>query len=209
MIIEARQDSLEALIARWRGLVRRRRTAYGADVDELEQRLRAEVAALTASGLSADETFLIAIKRMGSRDALSREIAHEHSTRLWTELVAAPAARTDRRLRLEAIVVLGLAFAAGVAVKAPALFGLPLAGDGASFYACNASFFALPLVTAHFAWKRRLELVTWGWLALAVVAGATFANVYPFRLGGDTAMLTSVHLPIALWLVVGTAYVGE
>jgi hypothetical protein len=35
------------------------------------------------------------------------------------------------------------------------------------------------------------------------------ANVYPFAPGGDTERLTALHLPIALWLLVGLAYAGE
>jgi hypothetical protein len=47
------------------------------------------------------------------------------------------------------------------------------------------------------------------WLVLPFAAGAIFANVYPFRVpGGDTWVLTVLHLPIALWLAVGFAYVG-
>ena len=36
------------------------------------------------------EAFLVAVKRMGSLDALSREFAREHSERLWKQLVVAP-----------------------------------------------------------------------------------------------------------------------
>jgi hypothetical protein len=35
-----------------------------------------------------------------------------------------------------------------------------------------------------------------------------FVNVYPFALGGSTEALAALHLPIALWLVVGIAYAG-
>jgi hypothetical protein len=34
------------------------------------------------------------------------------------------------------------------------------------------------------------------------------ANAYPFAPGGSTGILTALHLPIALWLVVGIAYAG-
>src|SRR5262249_39620144 len=37
--------------------------------------------------------------------------------------------------------------------------------------------------------------------------GAALANVFPFPKGSDTEVLTLLHLPIALWLVVGFAYV--
>ncbi len=36
-----------------------------------------------------------------------------------------------------------------------------------------------------------------------------FANAYPFTRGGHTEPLTALHLPIALWLVVGVAYAGR
>ena len=82
--------------------------------------------ALTEAGLAADEAFLVAVKRMGSLDALSREFAREHSERLWKQLVVAPDVPTRRRTphapRL--LVVLGLAVAAALAVKVPALFGI-------------------------------------------------------------------------------------
>ena len=43
---------------------------------------------------------------------------------------------------------------------------------------------------------------------MAFVAAAVFANVYPFAPSGYTEVLTALHLPIALWLVVGIAYAG-
>ena len=43
---------------------------------------------------------------------------------------------------------------------------------------------------------------------VAFVAAAVFANVYPFHARGATEALTALHLPIALWLVVGIAYAG-
>ena len=89
----------------------------------------------------------------------------------------------------------------------PALFGLDLDEDE-EFYARNLSLFVLPLLTGYFAWKRRLGRGTLRWLALAFVAAAVFANVYPFEPDGSTEALTALHLPIALWLVVGVAYAG-
>jgi hypothetical protein len=45
------------------------------------------------------------------------------------------------------------------------------------------------------------------WLALPFAAGAVFANVFPFHQRSDTEVLTVLHLPMALWLAVGFAYV--
>jgi len=201
---------LEDQIAQWRQYLRRRRSINGPDIEELEGHLRDEVTGLAGAGLASDEAFLVAVKRMGSLDALSREFAREHSERLWKQLVVAPDADEEDTPggRHETVVVLCLAFAAALAIKVPALFGLRLGGPDGEFYARNASLFVLPLLTLYFAWKRGPRGVNRLWLALPFVAAAVFANVYPFPARSDTQVLTVLHLPIALWLVVGVAYLG-
>ena len=44
-------------------------------IDELEAHLRDQIAELDAADLTADEAFLVAVKRMGDLDTLSREFA--------------------------------------------------------------------------------------------------------------------------------------
>jgi hypothetical protein len=212
---------IEDQIAQWRTYLRRRQAVHGPDVEELEGHLRDQLTALTESGLAADEAFLVAVKRMGNLDALSREFARAHSERLWKQLVVAPDADAPANTsRTEILVVLGLAVAAALAVKLPALFGLPLSPheEVPAFYFRNASLFVLPLLTIYFLWKRGSGVATGLWLALPFAAAGVFANVFPFhnpeRLdnfpeGSDTQVLTVLHLPIALWLMaVGVAYVG-
>ena len=205
---------IEEQIAQWRAYLRRRQAVHGSDVKELEGHLRDQLAALTAAGLTGDEAFLVAVKRMGSLDALSREFARAHSERLWKQLVMTPGAadvadESGTAARTETIVVLALAVAAALAVKAPVLFGLRLSPDEElpAFYARNASLFVLPLLTTYFVWKRGSGVASGLWLALPFAAGAVFANIFPFGAGSDTEALTALHLPIALWLAVGFAYV--
>jgi hypothetical protein len=201
---------LEEQIAQWREYLRRRQAFHGSDVEELEGHLRDQLAALTQSGLSADEAFLVAVKRMGSLDALSREFAREHEGRLWKQLVigpgpageSAPAGRTEMR------VALGLAVAAALAIKVPELFGLRPDAGAEMFYFRNGSLFVLPLLAIYFIWKRGYALKRALGLALPFAAGAVLANVFPFRTHGDTERLAVLHLPIALWLAIGVAYVG-
>jgi hypothetical protein len=203
-------EALEEQIDQWRSYLRRRQAIHSVDVAELEDHLREQVAVLAGAGLASDEAFLVAVKRMGDLDTLSREFALEHSDRLWKQLVAVPSDSGDPRApaRTDAIVAFGLAVAAAVAIKVPALFGMQLDRD-AGFYARNVSLFVLPLLTGYFVWKRRLDPRTLRWLAVPFVAAAVFANVYPFSPRGYTEALTALHLPIALWLVVGVAYAGQ
>jgi hypothetical protein len=200
---------LEEQIAQWRAYIRRQ-ALHDTDVEELEGHLRDQLAALTETGLTGDEAFLVAVKRMGNLDALSREFARAHSERLWKQLVMAPDADAPaNKSYAGTLVVLGLALAAALAIKVPALFGIRLSpgDDVPRFYVRNASLFVFPLLTLYFVWKRGLNFVSGLWLALPFAAGAVFANMYSFRTRGDTELLTALHLPIALWLAVGFGYV--
>src|SRR5512143_2118942 len=146
-------SSLEEQIDQWRSYLRRRQAIQPVDVAELEDHLREQVAVLTGAGLATDEAFLIAVKRMGSLDALSREFAREHSERLWKQLVVSPEAHETRaRVRTDALLAFGLAAAAAVLVKLPALFGVEME-EAPGFYARNLSLFVLPLLAGYFVWK--------------------------------------------------------
>ena len=73
---------LEDRIAEWRSYLRRRQAIHRVDVDELEDHLRNHVADLREAGRDEDEAFLIAVKRIGDLETLSREFASEYSERL-------------------------------------------------------------------------------------------------------------------------------
>src|SRR5690242_8732443 len=174
---------LEEQIAQWRAYIRLRQGIHGPDAEELEVHLRDQLVALTEAGLAGDEAFLVAVKRMGSLDALSREFARAHSERLWKQLVMPPAADESAKTSYtETLVVVGLAIAAAVAVKLPTLFGHPIHPDQElpRFYMRNASLFVFPLLTIYFAWKRGMAMAKGLWLALPFAAAAVVANIFPF-----------------------------
>ncbi len=196
---------LEDQIEQWRTYLRRRQAIHAVDIAELEDHLREQVAALQDSGLAADEAFLIAVKRLGSLDALSREFAREHSERLWKQLVVVPADSDASAVpaRADALGAWLFAFAAGVVVKIAIELRLT---DSA--YLRNAALFVLPLLIGYFAWKRRVGARTLAVLGTGVAAAVLLVNAYPFVPQGSTAILTALHLPVALWLGVGIAYAG-
>lgn len=209
MIAQGHAVSLEDQIDQWRTYLNRRQAIHSVDVAELEDHLREQVAGLVDAGLATDEAFLVAVKRMGDLDTLSREFALEHSERLWKQLVVVPSNSGGTRgwAPMDAIVALCLAVAAAVIIKVPALFEMQL-DDDAGFYARNVSLFVLPLLTGFFAWKRGLSTSIIRWLAVAFVIAGAAANIYPFEPEGSTEVLAALHIPIALWLVVGIAYAG-
>ena len=210
---------LEEQIDQWRSYLRRRQAIHSVDVAELEDHLREQVFGLVEAGLATDEAFLVAVKRMGALDDLSREFAREHSERLWKQLVVVPegSGEPHAAVRTDAIVAFSLAVAAALLVKLPALFGIDPEKDP-GFYVHNVPLFILPLLTGYFAWKRRLDTGVSRWLAVAFVAAAVFANAYPWiqhaappkgdRPFGSTEALSVLHAPMALWFAVGIAYAG-
>jgi hypothetical protein len=204
--------SIEEQIDQWRSYLRRRK-ASNSVVVELEDQLRQQVAGLVNAGLATDEAFLVAVKRLANHDALSREFVRAHSNRLWKQLLRVPSdsGESPATSQTDVLVAFCLAVAAAVAIKVPAFFGLQLdehRAEDARFYLRNASLLVLPFLTIYFAWKRRLETRTLRWLAVAFAATSVFANVYPFAEASSTEVLLGLHLPIALWLLVGIAYAG-
>lgn len=202
--MEAHAD-LETEIRSWRGYLQRRQAIAPADLDELEDHLRGEIAERLSSGLDDDEAFLVAIKRMGNLDAISREFANEHSDRLWKQLVLVPepSARTDGPARRELAVVLCLAAGAGLAAKA----ALVIFGEE-TVLARNIGLVVFPFIAAYFAWKRRLTIRAVGIVAAAFAFVAVLLNVYPVASGGSTELLAVLHAPVALWMLAGAIYAG-
>ncbi len=209
---------IEAQIREWRSYLLRRRTMHQVDVDELEDHLRSEMSELGAAGLREDESFLVAIKRIGGINELSREFARERSSRLWKQLVLAGGSVRERSRWAYAELAIMLCFALGAAIafKLPAAFGIDLMDTGASgngegdaaFYLRNSALLALPFLIGFFAWRRRLPARVVVGLAVPFVAAAILVNLFPFAEGGDTEALAAIHLPILLWLVAGVAYLG-
>src|ERR1700704_1840697 len=100
------------------------------------------IAEWRAAGLTADEARLIADRRLRSLDA------------------PAKAASADFP------VAFGLAVAAAVAVKLPALFGFPINPNQEvqPFYLHNATLFVFPLLAIYFMWKRGWKWTSAVWL---------------------------------------------
>ncbi len=200
-------EGLESEIAEWRAFVERHPAVDGRDVEELEAHLRDQIADLDAAGLAADEAFLVAVKRMGKLDELSREYAREHSGRLWRQLVLSGGSEqqpSDNSGWPEALL---LAVATAVAIQVARLIaGFP--SEEPSWLLRNASLLVLPFLAGYFARRRRLPLrqamLTAGPFAIAAIV----INLYPFDEDSSTEPLVAAHLPVLLWFVVAYPYMN-
>jgi hypothetical protein len=199
-------DRVESQIAEWRAYVAKAPAVADRDVDELEAHLRDQIAELDAANLTADEAFLVAVKRMGDLDSLSREFAREHSGRLWKQLVLSG---EDEQARpsggwLEALVP---AVGAAVAVQVARLAaGFP--HEEPAWLPRNAGLLVLPFLAGYFARRRGLDARGWLLTAAPFVLAGLVVNLYPFAPGSATELLVALHLPVVLWLAVSYPYMG-
>jgi hypothetical protein len=195
---------MESQIAQWRAYVEAAPGVNGRDVDELEDHLHHQIADLDAAGLTPDEAFLVAVKRMGDLDALSREFAREHSGRLWKQLIL----RDDDKPAYASgglFETLAFAAAAAVAVQVARLAaGSP--GEGPNWLTRNASLFVLPFLAAYFARRRQLDTRQWALAAAPFAALALVVNLYPWRADSSTEGLVALHLPVVLWFAFAFSY---
>jgi hypothetical protein len=199
-------ESLDQQIAEWRAHVGSAPGVDGHDVDELEDHLRDQIAELNAVGLADDEAFLVAVKRLGDVDALSREFAREHSGRLWKQLVLGGDEGPERPASGWRT-TLAFAVAAAVVVQVARLAaGFP--GDEPVWLGRNAGLFVLPLLAAYFATRRRLDRRAWALAAVPFVLAALAVNLYPWDADSSTELLVAIHLPVVLWFAVAYPYMG-
>ena len=199
-------DGTETQIAAWRAYVAEAPAVDGRDVDELEAHLRDQMAELDAAGLTSDEAFLVAVKRMGDLDTLSREFAREHSGRLWKQLVLKgddQPAQSSSGLA-EALV---FALAAAVAIQVVRLVAR-FPEEQPAWLARNLGLLVLPFLSGYFARRRQLDPRQWVLTAAPFVLAALVVNLYPFGEGSATEALVAVHLPVVLWFAVAYPYMG-
>lgn len=199
-------SELETEIAEWRSLVRQNPAVDDRDVEELEDHLRAQIEDLTEVGLADDEAFLVAVKRIGTLDELSREFTREHGGRLWRQLVTSQSVE-ERVADNGWVEALMFGLGAAITIQVARLAG-GFPNQESMWVVRNASLFVLPFLAAYFARLRRLSAKQVGLMALPFVVAAIVINLYPYGNNSDTELLVAAHLPVFLWFVVAYPYMG-
>ncbi len=203
--METGNEVVEAQVGEWLAYMHHRRELSRADAAELEDHLRSRMADLVDAGLEPDEAFLVAVKRMGALDELTREFAREHSDRLWKQLVLTGEPDEVPADRRGLTVMIACAVVGALVLQVFRLAGLSLDEDH-GFYVRNAGLFALAPLAAYLLFQRRSGNLVTGAVVVLLGVGAIGANAFGLATDGMAAILTAIHLPVALWLVCGVAY---
>ena len=107
--------------------------------------------------------------------------------------------------RKDLLFVLVASGLAGLIAKLPVI--LPVSEE--FFYSRNTGFIVFPFLSAYFAWKNNLSTGKITFIAATILLGFIFINALPDRKQSDTLILSSIHLLLLLWSVLGFAFVGE
>ena len=198
---------LELNITSWCDYLRASGTLSEDDIVELDNHLRDLVDELVESGLSEDEAFFIAVKRLGNVTYLSEEYSKVNTEEFWKQLQVEPVStETQKQGKRDILLILLFSFLAGTIAKIPTFFGLEL--DSLAYFK-NLSFYIMPFIALLFALKRGMtKRLVWPIIGI-FVATAVVVNLYPSYGPHHTETLAGIHLPIMLWLVTGIAYMGD
>jgi hypothetical protein len=196
-------ERLESEIAKWRSFVEKG-AIDGQDLEELETHLRDQIADLESAGLTDDEAFLIAVKRIGAVDELSREFAREHSRRLWRQLVLS--GETNQEQQRHWVVAVLFAVAAAITFEVARLVAGPTI-EG-TWFVRNAGLFVVPFLAGYLALRRNLNVRQILTTAAPLVVVAVVVNLYPYTEDSSTEFLVAAHLPVLLWFVVAYPYMS-
>jgi hypothetical protein len=202
---------LEQQINSWSNHLRARGNVTESDVRELENHLRDEIDDLISAGLTADEAFLISVKRLGNVDAIAQEYSKVNTENLWKQLMLDPIdPETHRQNRRGIVLVIIFTLLAGTLFKIPEFFGIKLFDPAADlFYFKNIGCFVLPFIAGFFLINRKADRKTAVVIMGIFVLSALVVNLYPSYTPQQTEFLTGLHLPLFLWLIAGVAYIGQ
>ncbi len=205
------KNNLELHISEWKIHISNYYRVQSSQLEQLELQLRAQISILMDSGLNIEEAFWVATKRIENLDDLSTEFKHQQLEWLSRKFGISFNLKSiwGRSSSKEMLIMFVLALCAGLSIKVPEFFGVHLLReDDTWFYGRNFSLFVIPFLSTYFIWKRRLSYIYIFGVSLVFLVITILANIYAFSSKEENALLTILHLPIFLWLVVGFVYIG-
>jgi hypothetical protein len=180
------------------------------DRDELESHLHDSMDRLIDGGLNEDEALLIALRRLGNLDELVAAQVRKEADRIWkgsyrTSQTTAGEVGTGEGFfhrNRDSLLIAGSFIAIALASLLPGMLGRGII-DGSPAYFLNAGTLVLPIAGAFYVIRRWFRGTRPGWRLLAPFLMLLFPlllNFYPFRMEGQTLLLSILHMPLGMWL---------
>jgi hypothetical protein len=136
---------------------------------------------------------------------LYSELAGDKLSDCWNERLNYDRQEISWGEHNELVFIILTSFLAGIIAKLPAFLNF----DPEYFYMRNVGFIFLPLLIVWFIWKNQVSRPRILFTTLIILIGLLFINLLPGTQKNDTLVLSCIHLPVLLWLVLGTSFIGE
>ena len=133
-----------------------------------------------------------------------QDLSNEPAAQAWNERLNYKDEQITWGSNNEIIFIVIAAFVGGLIAKMPSFFGL----DYDVYMSKNIGFVVFPILTAYFIWKQQLSMTKLILPLILFMSSAIFINSLPYNEKSVTFILTTIHLPIFLWSILGYAFIG-
>jgi hypothetical protein len=133
-----------------------------------------------------------------------QEITNEPAAQAWNERLNYKDEQITWGSKNEIIFIVIAAFVGGLIAKMPSFLGL----EYDVYISKNIGFVVFPILTAYFIWKQQLSMTKLVLPLILFLGSAIFINSLPYNEKSATFILSTIHLPIFLWSILGFAFIG-
>lgn len=133
-----------------------------------------------------------------------QELTDEPAAQAWNERLNFKDEHITWGNKNEIIFIVVAAFIGGLIAKMPSFSGI----DYDVYLSKNTGFVVFPMLTGYFIWKQQLSITKMVLPLILFIASAIFMNSLPYNEKSATFILSTIHLPIFLWSILGYAFVG-
>jgi hypothetical protein len=133
-----------------------------------------------------------------------QDLINEPAAQAWNERLNYKDEQITWGSKNEILFIVVAAFAGGLIAKMPSFLGL----EYDVYMSKNIGFIVFPVLTAYFIWKQQLAMSKLILPLILFIGSAIFINSLPYNEKSATFILTTMHLPIFLWAILGYAFIG-
>jgi hypothetical protein len=138
-------------------------------------------------------------------NALYPELTGNKLADFWNERLNYESQEITWGSRNELFYIIIASLVAGIIAKLPAFLDF----DAEIFYTRNIAFIIVPILTGYFIWKNKPSEKRIIITSVVILIDLIFINLLPDAQKSDTLILSCIHLPLFLWTILGTSFIGE
>ena len=137
-------------------------------------------------------------------NSIYQDLSNEPAAQAWNERLNYKDEHITWGSKNEIIFIVVAAFVGGLIAKMPTFLGV----EYDVYMSKNIGFVVFPILTVYFIWKQQLSMTKLVLPLILFIASAIFMNSLPYDEKSATFILSTMHLPIFLWSILGYAFIG-